>query len=305
MKKRLQKLFICLSLFSATGFSAQSLWTAEICIVTVDSATMSYISVIWNKPAVTDIDSFYIYRENTSGVFVKIGAVAYADSSVYDDIAVDVNAQAYAYKISALDTLGTEGLQSPEARTAFLTVTPNGSYNTCAWANYQNTVNPPANLNCIWDSTGSGSFVQIGSTFPSSWTSWNHNNFSAADSSHYCLLSHMSNSCSPSRAVVNTSRSNIKNLVNPSAYINTAEEAEKLVRAFPNPAGGTLNLEWNGSMQVSTIEITGLRGELVYSFSPVKGLFKQSLDISSYAKGIYFVRFYTAKGALAKRIVKA
>ncbi|MBC7865283.1 MAG: T9SS type A sorting domain-containing protein [Bacteroidia bacterium] len=300
----MKKIITTLCLISALAGFSQPTWNPEICMVTVDSATASYVSVIWNKPAVTDIDSFYVYREVTVSVFSKIAAVAYTDSSVYDDIAVNVNTTSYNYKISAIDLSGIEGQQSNASNSIKLNVAFKAGYDSCWWTSFQNFSNPATGLRCVWDSSGAmAAFAPIGSTFSPTWVTWNHMNQSAADSSHYRLEAYVTNSCDPSRAIINTSRSNVKNLASPTMFINDPQQANLLVRAFPNPSNGIFNLEWNGSMQIGKIEIVDVAGQIVQSFIPEKELLKKTVDLSSNAKGFYFVRFHSAKGIISKRIV--
>lgn len=305
MKKQLRSFLLAFSLIlAATGFS-QPAWTPELCLVTVDSATASYISVLWNKPVATDIDSFYIYRaDSTTGAFQKIAAVDYADSSAYDDIAVNVNTTWYTYMISAIDHSGIEGPQSNPANTCLLDVVPfmGSGYFTCMWNPYTNNFNPGQNFRCMWDSLGGTAMTQIGGLMPMAWSSWNHTGFSLHTSSMYRLEVDLSGSCSPSRAIINTSRSNLKNVANPTMLIQTPEHAAGLARVFPNPCNGIFNLEWNAALGVSKIEVRDVAGRLVHAFTPAENQLKKALDLTGSADGIYFVNFYSGKGVVSKRI---
>jgi hypothetical protein len=307
MKKQLRSFILFFALFTSSVVVSQPAWQPEICAVTVDSATASYISVIWTKPVATDIDSFYIYRaDSIPWNYVKIAAVDYADSSVYDDIAVNVNTSWYKYKISAVDLGGIEGVQSDAANSCWLDVVPNmgAGYYTCQWNVYQNNANPPFNVKCMWDSLGGVAMTQVGGNMSTSWTSWNHIGFSLATSSTYRLEVEISNGCSPERAIINTSRSNLKNVSNPTLLIVNAEQAESLVRAFPNPANGNLNLEWNAAMKIEKISVTDLAGKLVFSLIPNESELKRTIGLNSIESGIYFVNFYSAKGIVSKRVIK-
>lgn len=306
MKKLLQNFSLLLFVFTgAAGFS-QSTWNPEICLVTVDSSTASYINVIWNKPSVTDIDSFYIYRADSNQTsFQKIAAIAFEDSSVYDDIAVNVNTTWYSYMISALDTNGVEGLQSSPANSCLLDVVPDLSngYYTCKWNLYQNSSNFPTLSRCLWDSLGNAnSMQQVGNNFPASWTSWNHTGYSQAANSIYRLEVEVGSACSPERAIINSSRSNLKGVANPTLLIKTPEEASSLVRVFPNPSNGIFMLEWNAAMNVMQIEIVDVTGRVIRSFSAGENQLKKSIQLNE-ANGIYFVNFLSAKGVVSKKIV--
>ena len=305
MRKILSFFTLTLSLF----VMAQPAWQPEICLVTVDSATSTFISVIWNKPVVTDIDSFYIYRADTSsGQFSKIAAVDYADTSVYDDISVNVNATWYSYLISAIDFNGNEGAKSDTANACLLDVVPNlaSGFYTCKWNKYNNGINLPSFYRCMWDSTGNtGSLQQIGSNFSPTWSSWNHYGYSQANTSVYRLEVEVSNACNPSRGLVNTSRSNVKNVANPlTLSLESGADLVKLTRAFPNPVSDNLFLEWNAALGVQRIDMLDVAGKLVLSFIPTEKQLKTSLSLSETPEGVYLVRFSTAGGLLVRKIVK-
>ncbi len=306
MKKLIRFVIAVVSFLTASLSFSQPVWQPEICLVTVDSATATYISVVWNKPVATDIDSFYIYRADTAPWnYIKVAAIDFADSSVYDDIAVNVNTSWYKYKISAVDFSGIEGPQSVAANSCWLDVVPNmgSGYYTCSWNSYVNTMNPPFMVKCMWDSLGGTAMNQVGGNMIT-FNSWNHTGYSQANSSTYRLEVEVNNSCSPSRAIINTSRSNLKNVANPALLIETAEQAADLVRAFPNPANGSLNLEWNAAMNVEQVYVTDLVGKIVFTFAPTADQLKQVIDLNTIENGIYFVNFQSAKGVVSKRIVK-
>lgn len=306
MKTKTKFLFSgILFLISSISFS-QPVWNPAICLVTVDELTASYITVIWDKPLASDIDSFYIYRtDSTNQLFAKISAVSYSDSSYYNDVAVSVNTTWYKYKISAIDLAGTEGALSPWAGNCLLDVVPNfvvGAY-TCSWNAYQNASNTPTVLRCMWDSIGAGAMnTQIGNNMPPSWTSWNHTGYSLAANSQYRLEVDMGSACSPTRSIINTSRSNIKNLANPLLLIKTPEQLNYLVKTFPNPNNGEFFLEWNASLQITKIEIIDLTGRIIQTITPLQLQLKKTISLNNNASGIYFVNFYSSNGLISKKI---
>jgi Secretion system C-terminal sorting domain len=297
-----------LPLFFIFSLAAQPSWQGEICLVSVDSASSSYISIIWNKPVANDIDSFYIYRaDSNSTVFSKIASVDYADSSAYDDIAVNVNTTWYSYLVSAIDFNGVEGLKSDTANTCLLNVIPNlaSGYFTCKWNKYNNGNNQPSIVRCMWDSLGNaGSLQQIGVNWGPSLTSWNHYGYSQANTSVYRLEVEMTNPCNPSRGLINTSRSNVKGVANPLTLGIASTELTKLARTFPNPANDVLQMEWNGMLGVSKIDIIDLSGKVVHSIAVAANELKLNFKISDFEKGIYLIRFHSEVGPIVQRVVK-
>jgi PKD repeat protein len=111
----------------------------EVCMVTVDTTSTKNM-VVWEKPIVTTIDSFFVYRMNTLSVFEKIGAVHYDSLSQYvdEDPLVNPNQQQYDYKISVLDNCGVEGLLSDFHRTIYMNIPIfGGSQTDINWIHYQ------------------------------------------------------------------------------------------------------------------------------------------------------------------------
>ena len=304
----MKKFLLFFPLIFSTAFIAQPSWSPEICLVSVDSATSSFISVIWNKPQATDIDSFYIYRaDSNSTAFSKIAAVDFADSSAYDDIAVNVNTTWYSYLVSAIDFNGIEGLKSDTANTCLLDVIPNiaSGYYTCKWNKYNNGINQPLFVRCMWDSLGNpAGLQQVGTNWSPTWTSWNHLGYSQANTSVYRLEVEMTNPCNPSRGLINTSRSNVKGVANPLTLGLSAPDMAKFVRVFPNPTSERVQLEWNGTLCVTRIDVIDVCGKTVITNLPSENQLKTTVDLSGIEKGIYLIRFQGLKGAIIQRVVR-
>ncbi len=302
MKRVLPKFLILVFVCIGMNVFSQSSWLPEICNVTVDSATATYIKVRWNKPALNDIDSFYIYRKNVFGGYDKIASVDYDASPVYDDIAVDVNTQQYIYSISAIDFFLFETNTSADATTALLNVTPNVSngYYTLAWQPYTNLANSASICKFVWDSLGGFPTTSILGNLSTTITSTNHTNYSLADSSSYRILFLPNSACDGSSDI---SYSNVKTVTNPVLHVKNFNEAEKLVRVYPNPASGNTLLEWNKMMNVKRIELVDLSGNLHLSFIPEKSELKRMVNIEQLERGVYYVRFYTEMGPMSKKLI--
>ena len=81
--------------------------TQQICLVTVDTS-QNKVMVVWDKPVSTTIDSFRIYKE-TGGSYLQIGSVDYSSLSKFTDPTTNPETETAKYKITTLDTDGTEG----------------------------------------------------------------------------------------------------------------------------------------------------------------------------------------------------
>ena len=65
---------------------------------------------------------------------------------------------------------------------------------------------------------------------------------------------------------------------------------------FPNPASE--NFQIQTALQIMDIEITDITGRLLYTTT------SKTIDCSSFAKGIYFIRIETGKGVVIKKFLK-
>jgi hypothetical protein len=118
--------------------NASILPTQNICVVGVDSITNN-IRVVWEKPNTNAIDSFYVYKESSvANVYEKVGARLYDSLSVWLDPASNPAVQAFRYKITALDTCGSETPLSDFHKTIHLTINQGvgGSWNLI-WSHYE------------------------------------------------------------------------------------------------------------------------------------------------------------------------
>ena len=77
------------------------------------------------------------------------------------------------------------------------------------------------------------------------------------------------------------------------------------VKAYPNPKEGKFQLELQGKLGASlTLLLTNSPGQVLYQekFSQLNDSFKQQLDLSKYAAGIYYLRIETEKGTHVQKI---
>jgi hypothetical protein len=73
------------------------------------------------------------------------------------------------------------------------------------------------------------------------------------------------------------------------------------VNVYPNPTSDIWNIELNETL-VSSLELIDLQGKRVYSSYSIKS--NQSVDASSFPKGIYFLRITSNSESLIKRVIK-
>ncbi len=77
------------------------------------------------------------------------------------------------------------------------------------------------------------------------------------------------------------------------------------INIFPNPSRGkfTLARSSNSVNEIAEINVVDVLGKVVYQSEMKPGLINQEFDLSSKDKGIYFVKFISAKGIVTERIV--
>ena len=100
------------------------------------------------------------------------------------------------------------------------------------------------------------------------------------------------NSCSTSDSIVIT-------VIDPSS-LNFAN-AGNIIRIYPNPTNDLLTIE-PGSIDIHSIEITSLNGQLIYSTS-LGGTIHQ-IDLSSFQNGIYFITIRSKDFVTTQKIIK-
>lgn len=81
----------------------------------------------------------------------------------------------------------------------------------------------------------------------------------------------------------------------------TEEDNSHLISIYPNPTTGVLFISSKHEAKQTAIEVLNNLGQVVYSMSASKFISNQ-LDLSSFASGIYSVRFTTEKETIIKKI---
>lgn len=268
-----------------------------ICLVTVDTASTHNI-VIWEKQPTNLIDSFCIYRETSSNVYTKIASVPYDSLSEYHDYAANPNVTSYRYKLSTIDSCGVESDLSLYHSTIHLQNLSNGNFQ---WTFYQieGQLNPILSFNFYRDAINNNNFFPIGNIpgTNSTYTDLTYNSFPDAN---YVVDANWSIACTPSRAAINTTRSNIKK-DKTSIFIGIDEIVLKDdMLVYPNPANGWLNITTQSS-QLTAVTLVNALGQTVWFEKENKSTFQ--VNTQSLPKGVYAVIAETVKGKVTIRIV--
>ncbi len=278
----------------------------DICLVTVDTASTHNI-IIWEKQPTSLIDSFCIYRETTSNIYTKIATIPFDSLSEYHDYDANPNTTSYRYKMSIIDTCGAESALSPFHNTIHLQNLGNGNFQ---WTFYQieGQPNPVISFNMNRDAFANGDFFPIGN-IPGTNATFSDISYSSFPDAEYVVDVNWGISCSPVRATVNTTRSNIRK---PNALI-TSEPSDNLLNAssvmlYPNPASSVLKAEvyLPDLKEPVSLKITNILGETITHevLEKEAGKYAKPINVSPYAKGVYILTIEAGKaGTVQKRFI--
>ena len=260
----------------------------ELCEVTVDTNSV-YNNIYWDNNQYTNIDSVFIYREGASSTYNLIGKVSIDSLSLYVDTNItgpfngDPNASAHRYKIALLDTAGNLGPMGNYHSTIFMQDMQSGSL---MWTQYliEGQISPIPNLNnytILKDSVGTQ--LTVISTLPASTTNWTDPNYwQYSGSSDYRVEVVWNYTCDPTRALINTTRSNIKKSL-PDPVSIKQNFKTPFVIVIPNPASDYIKIL--ASMEITNITFSDLTG---CKFN-VEANNENEISIKDIPSGIYFI----------------
>jgi len=273
-----------------------------ICMVTVDDSS-KYNQIIWDKPLVTYIDSFIVYREITSNNYRQIGAVPYSALSEFTDtvrakyfpFTGNPNAGTFRYKLQFRDTSGYYSQFSPYHNTLYVTQS-SGTFNWNQYSIEGDTVPIPLLTAYVLyrddNNTGNWHAVQGVS---STQTTVTDPDFALYPNGKWRVETTWGISCNPSKTY-STSKSNVKSS-GPNG-IETIFSTES-VNIYPSPVSDNLTIEVT---LPSTIEISNIQGQLIKTLTS-SGT-KTNVDVSEFSNGVYVVEVRTEKGVAVKKFVK-
>ena len=268
-----------------------------ICLVTVDSLS-SHNIVVWEKSGVLSSTLlFKIYREDVTNVYSYLSSVMFDSLSVYHDYAVNPNVTGKRYKIALLDSCYAESAQSPYHNTIWMNNLGNGILN---WTPYliEGQSNPVNQYRIYRDDFGTGNWVMIGTT---AGTQLGYTDVSWAlyPAANYKVEVLWSFTCTPARSALNTSWSNYTQ-----HSVGVSETGlAGIVSVSPNPFTNQTTITFANEQKNTSVKVMNVLGECIQQLTTNNKQF--TLDLSSFAKGIYFVRIEDEnKNVVNKKIVK-
>jgi hypothetical protein len=272
------------------AINASSVAAPPICMVTVDTLTNKNL-LIWEKPITTEIDSFVVFKETSPFVYRRIGAQPYSAFSEFIDFNSSPNQTSSVYKLVAVDNCGDLTLPSIFHRTIHLQITPGiANSRNLSWNNQ---------LGFAYDSCqiyrGNGqSWNQIG-VVPNQVNSFvDITNLNTTDTSYLITVKVPNGGCVSTKSLNAIKiRATSNNSTNKTVAIfgNGIEEQladEKLV-VFPNPSIDFMlvSCEYKAFDEVRILDV---RGNMVQIEKFDSKKFKQEINVSKLASGLYFMK---------------
>ncbi len=265
-----------------------------ICLVTVDY-TNTHNIIVWEKSSLNlvTIDSFIVYREISTNIYHRIGAVSKDSLSTFTDLTANPASTGYRYKLKSKNTQGIESAFSNYHNTIYLSNT-GAVFN---WTPYQieNNSTPVSNYNIYRDDNSTGSFHFLDNTTGNQfgYTVTDYSSFPNAQ--YYVEASMINGTCHPTRTAFNASRSNVK-------YLGTTGIAESnnnsSITIYPNPAGNTLNIA--GITGLTKISLFDIVGKLVIEKEASNNT---AIDISQLPVGVYTLLIESKTGRVFNKVV--
>lgn len=282
---------------------------APLCMVTVDSATQKNL-VIWNKYQSSGIASYNLYRETTqAGVYQKIANIPYNNLSTYLDPVADPTVRSWRYKLTEVDSCGNESQQSPDNKTMHLTVNKGlGGTVNLIWDNYEGMT---FYTYYVYRDTSLTTLTKIDS-IPNNIFTYTDAKPPQALNLYYRIQVVNPNPCLPSglrpQAVnYNASKSNSGNIAYNAVGIAPVSEQTGKLTVYPNPSTGIFSFtltESKGSKNLK-LSIVNELGQVIATneYNDTPSTFTKQLDLSSLAKGVYFLKLQSDNDTQYNKIV--
>ncbi|MCW3103138.1 MAG: hypothetical protein JWO09_1578 [Bacteroidetes bacterium] len=276
--------------------SAPAVPTPSICMVTVDGHSVNNF-VYWDQTPYTNVDSFIIYRETSSSVYSRIGAVSSDSLSQFEDTARSVgpangdpNLASYRYKIQILDTCGNYGPMSLYHSTIYIVDDGLGEFSWSAPYTIEGTPNPVTNYVLLCDTANVDVWGPV-QTVPGTDSVANDPGFPTHGSiANWRVKTAWGISCTPTRATVNTTRSNIKHAGLVTTGIAALKDGGSMVM-YPNPATAEVIIGLSPDIKNAKLRIVNIVGQLMLEerLEASGTAITSRIDVSGYAKGVYLV----------------
>jgi hypothetical protein len=205
--------------------------------------------------------------------------------------------------MTALDNCGGESEMSNYHNTIYIVDNGAGQFTWNPLYTIENGANPVNNYALMRDDNNTGSWAQVGITAGTQNTLVDPA-YSSYPNGAWYVETVWGISCTPTRATVNTSRSNIKNAA---LSIGIHENAAlSLVSVYPNPASEEVMIELPALNEKISVKIVNAIGQVVYNEQIVPSVNSKTIkqiNTGDFAKGIYTISIETTNARAFKKLV--
>ncbi|HLP13620.1 MAG TPA: T9SS type A sorting domain-containing protein [Flavobacteriales bacterium] len=273
--------------------------TPDICAVTVDTASTHNI-IYWDKSGYTDVSHFVVYREDVTNIYTAVGSIPYDSLSEFHDYGANPNITTKRYKLTAVDTCGVESNQSLYHNTLYVSDNGSGDF---TWNLYEieGGSNPVTTFELLRDDAGTGVWNVVGTTAGTQQILSDPTYATWPDGEWY-VRTVWGITCTPTRAGISTSRSNIRTKNGIVTGISN-ETNPSVIGVYPNPAGNEINVQWtNADFTQTTVSLKDASGRLIDQKTTLASTIK--FDLSSIDRGVYFIEVLNEISKTNTRFVK-
>lgn len=282
----------------------------DICEVTVDSLSQ-FNNILWNKASYSNVDSFIVYREVSTGLYLRIGAQDKNALSLFVDTARSIgpangnpNMSSYRYKLQIRDTCGNYSIKSPYHNSIYFN---SGLTGTQTWNSYDvegQPLTPVTTFDLYRDNNATGTWTLVGSCAGTQ-TTLNDPAYAAYPNGIWRVYANGFN-CNPTAKTtqqVNRSKSNVKDNFN-IPLATKRFDFNELVSVSPNPASSDINVYFSNEIKEKTnVTIIDIIGKEIINKEFIEGT-KTSISIYELTSGIYFIKIQQGKNIAVKKFIK-
>jgi len=289
-----------------------SLFTpVPICMVTVDANSQHNI-VMWDKTSYTNVDSFIVYRETSTSIYNRIGAVSFGALSQFIDTTRTMyfpntgnpNQGTFRYKLQARDTCGNYTQLSPYHNTIYIIDNGNGTFYWTQLYTIESGSNPVNNYVLMRDDNSTGNWQPVTSVAGTQQTV-NDPLYSIYQSTaQWRVQTQWGITCTPTLRTQNNTTSNFSTsfsnscLNNPNAIKNNS--LENKINVYPTLSNGNFIVEVQ-ELKNARVEIYSVMGELVNKSELKKD--KNEINLTGFVKGTYVLHVISDNVQSVKRII--
>ncbi len=269
-----------------------------VCLVSTDSLGL-HNQILWDKTMYTNVDSFIVYRYcPLSGTYLRIGAVPFDSLSMFIDTNTNVcgpnggdpQYSSYKYKVAFRNSFGYLSSMGDYHQSIFYQQN-NQNFNWNAYAIENGTTLTDYIL--MRDDNSNGNWQMVA---PITGTATTDPNYSSYPNSSY-RIDALGFSCDATRSSQFISHSNVGHNA---LTVGSKKLSPNSISLSPNPAKEQVIVN-SEQLTMKEIKIVDVLNSII--FDEVINAQTKTIDISSFAKGVYTVEVISDNNKLYKKLI--